>query len=186
MVNSAAKVYECRGKTGRDPMKPTLEGALFGAAAAVSLSLASTAMAADHRDAPTVDAYSAIDINDLFVFRDPPCTTPSCASKNLVIVLSTQAVADPQFAPSYHFQENALYQINFTTRSDAKPTASIKIVFGPFASQPDCPTSAPCQTYQAFFPDFSVVSGVATQGTAGGMHLAPVITTTMTGAGAIT
>jgi Domain of unknown function (DUF4331) len=167
-------------------MKPTLEGALFGAAAAVSLFLASPAMAADHRDAPTVDEYSAIDINDLFVFRDPPCTTTSCASKNLVIVLSTQAVADPQFAPSYHFQENALYQINFTTRPDAKPTASINIVFGPFASQPDCPTSSACQTYQAFFPDGIVVSGVATQGTAGGTHLAPVITTAMTGAGAVT
>ena len=167
-------------------MKPTLEGAVLGAAAAVSLFLASPAMAADHRDAPTVDEYSAIDINDLFVFRDPPCTTTSCASKNLVIVLSTQAVADPQFAPSYHFQENALYQINFTTRADAKPTASINIVFGPFASQPDCPTSAACQTYQAFFPDFIVVSGVATQGTAGATHLMPAIRTTMTGAGAIT
>ena len=167
-------------------MRPKLESALLGAAVDVALSLASLAMAADHRDAPTVDEYSAIDINDLFVFRDPPCTTTSCVSKNLVIVLSTQSVADPQFGPSYHFQDNALYQINFTTRSDARPTASINIVFGPFGSQPDCPTPAPCQTYQAFFPDFSVVSGVTTQGTAGATHLEPVITTTMTRAGAIT
>ncbi|MBV8294308.1 MAG: DUF4331 family protein [Mycobacterium sp.] len=167
-------------------MQPKLESALLGAAVAVSLSLASAAMAADHRDAPTVDAYSAIDINDVFVFRDPPCTTPSCASKNLVIVLSTQAVADPQFAPSYHFQENALYQINFTTRSDAQRTASINVVFGPFASQPDCPTSAACQTYRAVFPNGIVVSGVATQGTAGATHLTPVIATTTTNVGPIT
>jgi hypothetical protein len=46
-------------------MRPSLEGALLGAAAAVSLLFASPAMAADHRDAPTIDDYSAIDINDV-------------------------------------------------------------------------------------------------------------------------
>jgi hypothetical protein len=167
-------------------MQRKLESALLGAAVSLSWSFGSPAIAADHRDAPTIDEYSAIDINDVFVFRDPPCTTTSCASQNLVIVLSTQAVADPQFAPSYHFQENALYQINFTTRSDAKPTASINIVFGPFDSQPGCPTSAACQTYQAVFPKGIVISGLATQGTAGSPHLPPVITTTMSDAGAIT
>jgi hypothetical protein len=166
-------------------MQPKLESALRAAALAGSLSLASSAIAADHRDAPTVDEYSAIDINDVFVFRDPPCTTTSCGSRNLVIVLSTQSVADPQFGPSYHFQDNALYQINFTTRSDAKRTASIDVVFGPFRSQPDCPTAAACQTFQAFFPDGIVVSGFATQGTAGAAHLVPVITTTETKAGPI-
>jgi hypothetical protein len=52
-------------------MRPSLEGALLGAAAAVSLLFVSPAMAADHRDAPTIDDYSAIDINDVFMFRDP-------------------------------------------------------------------------------------------------------------------
>ena len=124
--------------------------ALLGAAAALSLSFGSPpAMAADHRDAPTIDDYSAIDINDLYVFRDPNDPT------KLVVALSTQAVADPLFGPSYHFQENALYQLNFTTRADAKPTGQIEFVFGPFGNGPACPAGqAPaCQVYRASFPD---------------------------------
>jgi hypothetical protein len=87
---------------------------------------------ADHRSAPTIDNYSAININDVYLFRDPPCTTANCTSPKLVVALSTQAVADPLFGSSYHFQENALYQLNFTTTPDARPTAQIDFVFGPF------------------------------------------------------
>ena len=150
---------------------------LLGAAAALSLSLALPAMAADHRDAPTIDDYSAIDINDVFLFRDPPCTTAICTSPNLVVALSTQAVADPQFGSSYHFQENALYRLNFTTRKDADPTAHIDFVFGPFGNGPDCPTGPACQTYRAVFPNHVVIDGLATQGTSAATHLAPVVTT---------
>src|SRR5580704_17337399 len=124
------------------------EFAAIAAAALVSYAL--PAFAADHRDAPTIDDYSAIDINDVFMFRDPPCTTAKCTSPNLVIALSTQAVADPLFGSSYHFQENALYRLNFTTRSDARPTAQIEFAFGPFENGPDCPAPAPaCQTFRA-------------------------------------
>jgi Domain of unknown function (DUF4331) len=158
--------------------KPRLARTLLGAAAALPLSLASPAMAADHRDAPTIDDYSAIDINDVFLFRDPPCTTAICTSPNLVVALSTQAVADPQFGSSYHFQENALYRLNFTTRKDAEPTAHIDFVFGPFGNGPACPAPAPaCQTYRAVFPNHVVIEGLATQGTSAATHLAPVVTT---------
>src|SRR5436309_5576840 len=91
----------------------TLKRALLGAAAALSLSLGPPAIAADHRDAPTIDDYSAIDINDVYMFRDP------ADHSKLVMVLSTQAVADPSFGSSYHFQENALYRFNFSTTPDA-------------------------------------------------------------------
>lgn len=131
--------------------------------------------AADHRDAPTIDEYSAIDINDVFMFRDPPTT-----GSNLVVALSTQAVADPQFGSSYHFQANALYRLNFSTKASAKPTANIDFVFGPFGNGPDCPApAAACQTFTATF-NFAhkvTVEGFATQGTARTMHLAPAITT---------
>src|SRR5215470_7821212 len=141
-------------------MQPKLESALLAAAVAGSLSLASPAMGADHRDAPTIDDYSAIDINDVFMFRDPPCTTATCTSQNLVVALSTQAVADPLFGSSYHFQENALYRLNFTTRSNARPTANIDFVFGPFGNGPDCPAPQPaCQTYRAVFPNGVVIHG---------------------------
>src|SRR5580658_3199384 len=116
-------------------MRPKLEGVLLGMAAALSLLVVSPAIAADHRDAPTVDEYSAIDINDVFMFRDPPCKTMPCTSQNLVMVLSTQAVANPKFGPSYHFQSNALYRFYFSTTPNAIkngiPTASIDVVFSP-------------------------------------------------------
>src|SRR4051812_23272317 len=107
-------------------MKPKLARMLLGAAAALSLTLGIPAMAADHRDAPTIDDYSAIDINDVYMFRDP------ADSSKLIVALSTQAVADPQFGPSYHFQPNALYRLNFTHAASAEPTAVIDFVFGPF------------------------------------------------------
>src|ERR1700741_2579752 len=157
-------------------MKSKLSYALL-TAVALTLSLAlALVMAADHRAAPTIDDYSAIDINDVFMFRDPANCTPGPGC-NLVVALSTQAVADPLFGSSYHFQENALYQLNFTTRSDAKPTATIEFVFGPFANGPACPAPAPaCQTFRAVFPNHVVVEGLATQGTSGATHLAPVVT----------
>src|SRR5437764_3737232 len=99
------------------------------AAAAALLFNPIAVMAADHRDAPTIDDYSAIDINDVFMFRDPADCAPGPGC-NLVVAISTQAVADPLFGSSYHFQENALYQLNFTTRADANPTAHVDFVFG--------------------------------------------------------
>jgi hypothetical protein len=147
------------------------------AAAVLALGVVSPAMAADHRDAPTIDDYSAIDINDVFMFRDPPCKTATCASQKLVVALSTQAVADPLFGSSYHFQENALYRLNFTTKKNAEPTAHIDFVFGPFGNGPSCPTGPACQTYQAMFPHHVVVNGLATQGTSGSTHNAPIVTT---------
>jgi hypothetical protein len=143
---------------------------------AAVLCFAAPARAADHRDAPTIDDYSAIDINDLFMFRDPHDST------KLVMVLSTQAVADPLFQPSYHFQQNALYRFNFTTNQNAIPTAHIDVVFGSFANQAACPAPEPaCQPFQVRFPHGVVVEGLATQGTAGATHLPPVIVTEAAG-----
>ena len=146
----------------------------------------SSASAADHRDAPTIDDYSAIDINDVFMFRDPPCTTSNCSSPNLVMVLSTQAVADPSFGLSYHFQPNALYRFHFSTTqkaiNDGTPTASIDFVFGPFGNNPTCPApNPPCQTYKATFqgdvtPKGIVFDGLTTQGSAAGTPKPAVVT----------
>src|SRR5690242_4082409 len=156
-------------KPGRGRMpKLRLERVVLGVAAALSMSLAVPAIAADHRDAPTIDDYSAIDINDVYMFRDPPCTTANCTSPNLVMALSTQAVADPSFGTTYHFQANALYRFNFSTTPDAIakgiPTANIDFVFSPFESSSSCPTAAACQTFRAFFPNGVVVDGLTTQG----------------------
>ena len=148
------------------------------AAAATLLLSPIVGVAADHRDAPTIDDYSAIDINDVFMFRDPGNCNPGPGC-NLVVALSTQAVADPLFGSSYHFQENALYRLNFTTRPDARPTATINFIFGPFGSAPDCPnpqmlaTPPACQKYVARFPNGISINGFAVQGVAGTSHANP-------------
>jgi hypothetical protein len=155
-------------------------GTLFGAIAVLWLAAGLPARAADHRDAPTIDDYSAIDINDVYLFRNPTDQT------RLVVALSTQAVADPLFGSSYHFQPNARYRLNFTTRTNARPTASIDFVFGPFGNGRDCPAPAPaCQIYQAKFPGGIVINGFTTQGTSGPTHLQPNINDAATKAGAI-
>lgn len=157
-------------------------GPLFlGAMFALPLSFGPPANAADHRDAPTVDEYSAIDINDVFMFRDPSGCAPSSAGCNLVMVLSTQAVADPSFGLSYHFQSNALYRFNFSTTPNAIargiPTASIDFIFSPFGNNSTCPApDPPCQTYQAFFPHDIVIDGLTTQGSAAATPEQPVVT----------
>src|SRR5215472_13595534 len=97
-----ARIFEntiCGARPGRRPMTRWF-GLLF-LGATLGLTFGSPANAADHRDAPTVDDYSAIDINDVFMFRDPANCLPGPGC-NLVVALSTQAVADPQFASSYH------------------------------------------------------------------------------------
>jgi hypothetical protein len=149
--------------------------------AAVALLLASPpAVAADHRDAPTIDDFSAIDINDVYMFRDPPCMTENCTSPNLVMVLSTQAIADPSFGLTYHFQPNALYRLNFSTTDDdiknGIATAQIDFVFSPFENGPSCPTGPACQTFRAVFPNGVVVNGLTTQGSANATQNPPVFT----------
>src|SRR5437764_925463 len=125
--------------------------------------------AAGHRVRPTIDDDSAIDINDVYMFRKPGDANTPGDPNTLVVALSTQAVADPLFGSSYHFQENALYRLNFTTRADAHPTASIDFVFGPFGNAPDCPnpqslpTPPACQKYVARFPNGISVTGFAVQ-----------------------
>ena len=135
-----------------------LEAALLGAAATLSLCFAAPAIAADHRDAPTIDDFSAIDINDVFMFRDPSNCNPGPGC-NLVMVLSTQAIADPSFGLTYHFQPNALYRFNFSTGADiaaGNPTAHIDFVFSPFENGQ--------QTFRAFFPNTPEIDGSVTLG----------------------
>jgi hypothetical protein len=147
--------------------------AFLATATVVFLSLLSPAVyASDSRNAPTIGFYSSIDIADFYMFR-----SPSDSSK-LVVAMTTQALSDPQFGPTYHFQENALYRLNFTTRKDARPTASIDFAFGPLANGPLCPAPlSPCQTFRAVFPHDVIVEGLTTQGTFAETHRAPAITT---------
>lgn len=151
--------------------KPSLRvcsGLMILAAAALLLSGPFTS-ASDDRDAPTVSLYSAVDINDLYMFRSPSGCAAAAAGCNLVMIMSVQPFADPSAGPTYHFQPNAVYRFSFSTTPDdivkGKPTASIDFVFSTFDNNSTCPApNPPCQTYTATFPDGSVVDGLTTQG----------------------
>jgi len=139
--------------------------------------------ASDFRDAPTASLYGALDIEALYLFRNP--NDPS----RLVVALTVDAAADPLFGPTYHFQSNGLYRIYFTTRTDAKgakPTAQIDIAFSPFGNGSGCPAPAlPCQAYRAVFPGGIIVDGLTTQGTDQPVHLPPNINNAATTHGLI-
>jgi len=145
------------------------------AVAALTLFHVPLALADGNTGAPTADMYPSIAIGDLYMFRDPAnCSAgPGCS---LVVALTTQAVADPLFGSSYHFQENALYRLNFTTRASARPTEKIEFVFGPFGNGPACPSGPRCQVFRATFSNGTVLDGLATRGTSGATHLPPEIT----------
>jgi hypothetical protein len=119
--------------------------------------------AADHRDAPTIDDYSAADINDIFMFRDPSDPT------KLVVVMTTHPLSQPEFGGTYHYQPDALYRFYFSTNSAATPTAKIDFVFSTYANGLTCPAPEPaCQTFTASFPRGIGVTGNVTQGSSTG------------------
>jgi hypothetical protein len=125
------------------------------------------ASAADHRDAPTIDLYSALDINDTYLFHD---------GGNLVVIVTTHALSEPKFGATYHYQPNGLYRINFSTNPAAVPTATIDFIFSEFANGPTCPAPKPaCQTFTATFPNNIVVNGTVTQGSSTGSPPAAII-----------
>jgi hypothetical protein len=57
-------------------MRPRLKRLLLTLTAAVFLCSVAPATASDHRDAPSIDSYSAIDITDVYMFRDPANCSP--------------------------------------------------------------------------------------------------------------
>jgi hypothetical protein len=104
---------------------------------------------ADHRDAPAITFSSAVDINDVYMFRNP------ADKSKLVMILTTHPLGLPDFATSYPYQNDALYRFNFSTNSKAKPTAQIDFVFS-------APSSSG-QTFTAFFPHNIKLQGKVTR-----------------------
>src|SRR4051794_27302103 len=152
-----------------------LQGSITCGVASLVFTAGVPAGATDFRDAPNAALQGAVDLEALYMFRDPPNGSPGPVLK-LVVALTVDAVADPLFGPTYHFDPNALYRFYFTTRADTQPTAKIDVTFGPFASGPQCPAPQPaCQTFRAVFPDSTVVEGLSTQGTYLVTHIPPVI-----------
>jgi hypothetical protein len=96
--------------------------------------------AADHRDAPAIFAAPFLDLNDVYMFRNP------ADSSKLVMIMTTHPLSEPEFALSYPFQANAVYRFQFSNRTDGVPTARIDFEFR---------SAATGQEFTAVFPGVS-------------------------------
>lgn len=153
---------------------------LVVAAGAVLFALFPAQTFSESRNAPNIDNYSALDIDGLYVFRDPANCNPGPGC-NLVIAMVVQGLADPLFGDTYHFQSNALYRLSFNTDGTGQSNANIDFAFSTFGNGSACPApAAPCQTFTATFPaSFApnqTATGVVTEGTSGAVHLPARIT----------
>jgi hypothetical protein len=126
---------------------------------------ATPAFGADHRDSPTPDDNPAADINDVYMFRDPADAT------KLVIVLSTFALEDPRFAPSYHYDNDVILQIAFDTTGNGDFSRFLNARFSALSNGPGS-----AQAFTIEMPNHVVVTGPVTQPTVQAPQPTPLIT----------
>jgi hypothetical protein len=94
--------------------------------------------AADHREAPKVDAVPEGDITDVFLFTDP-----NDASR-VVMIMNVNPFANPSENPSFSFSPDLLYQFKIDNTGDAREDKVIQILFTGVGQS---------QTVQVFGPD---------------------------------
>src|SRR5215813_9371289 len=94
--------------------------------------------AADHREAPKVDAVPEGDITDVFLFTDP-----NNASR-VVMIMNVNPFANPSENPSFAFSPDLLYQFKIDNNGDAREEKVIQILFSGVGQS---------QTVQVFGPD---------------------------------
>ncbi|MCB2053875.1 MAG: DUF4331 family protein [Geminicoccaceae bacterium] len=126
--------------------------ALAGLALAGALSFTpQVGRSADHREAPAVDLRPASDINDIYAFVSP--TTPG----NVVLIMTVNPVADPDFAGTYAFSPNTRYRIAADVNGDVVFDRYVDLFFTPVANG--------SQTFTAFLPGGRKIVGTTTPGT---------------------
>jgi hypothetical protein len=94
--------------------------------------------AADHREAPKVDAIPEGDITDVFLFTDP-----NDASR-VVMIMNVNPFGNPSENPSFSFSPDLLYQFKIDNNGDAHEDKVIQILFTGVGTS---------QTVQVFGPD---------------------------------
>src|SRR5437868_10138911 len=94
--------------------------------------------AADHREAPKVDAIPEGDITDVFLFTDP-----NDASR-VVMIMNVNPFANPAENPSFSFSPDLLYQFKIDNTGDAREDKVIQILFTGVGTS---------QTVQVFGPE---------------------------------
>jgi len=81
------------------------------------------ARAADHRDAPTTDAFPEGDITDVFAFLDPN------NSNNIVLIMNVNPFSVPSALPGYRFSPDFLYQFKIDNTGDYVEDLVVQIQF---------------------------------------------------------
>ena len=102
--------------------RATLEKLLF-LLLVVLWTMGRPARAADHRDAPTIDDYSAIDITDTFVFVDPN------DHSRVVMAMGVNPFAVPAAPGSYRFAPESLYQFKIDNNGDGNEDFVVQLKF---------------------------------------------------------
>ena len=96
--------------------------------------------AADHREAPKVDAIPEGDITDVFLFTDP-----NDASR-VVMIMNVNPFAAPAENPSFSFSPDLLYQFKIDNTGDGNEELVVQVTAEGFESSgprdPRCPVNA--------------------------------------------
>src|SRR6185312_2379107 len=97
--------------------------ALLALAFGLFVSLPPSAVAADHRDAPTVDGIQEGDITDVYLFTDPN------DSSRVVMIMNVNPFTVPAESGSYAFSPDLLYQFKIDNNGNARENLVIQITF---------------------------------------------------------
>src|SRR5437868_5209761 len=120
--------------------KIAMIGMLLGAVSWTS----PAAHAADHREAPVVDAIPEGDITDVYLFTDPN------DAARVVMVMNVNPFSVPAELPSYSLSPDLLYQFKVDNTGDAREDVIIQIV---------ADVSGQAQTIRMFGPASPSVTG---------------------------
>lgn len=104
-------------------LKPATLGKLLLVVLAMFCATGRQARAADHRDAPTIDDYSAIDITDVFMFTDPN------NQSRVVMAMGVNPFAVPAAPGSYRFAPESLYQFKIDNNGDGNEDFVVQLKF---------------------------------------------------------
>jgi hypothetical protein len=115
----------------------------FALTLVLAASLIPTAIAADHRDAPSVNEDPAGDINDVYAFVDP------VDSSRVVLAMTVFPFAVPQVG-GYAFGRDVLYQLKIDNTGDAREDFVVQMVCTGTGASQSCRVWGPVRPVAGF------------------------------------
>jgi hypothetical protein len=141
------------------------------------LSLALSAFASSHREAPAISLDPAADLTDFYMFKSPEDPT------KLVLIMNVNPLEEPGGGPNFHkFDDNVLYEIHIDNEGDAEADVTYQFQFATSYQQPDTflyntgsvATSTNLnmvQTYSVTMVKDGAASTILTKGTTGPINV---------------